>query len=231
MQPVKVLVYQGTKINQRLETGFHWRHGEDRTSDPYSLRITRRYVGDGFTIAWGIGRNVFKSYLPVTMRQIRGDVYLPQEARPVAHLSFDLFRAKRGRYVDGAEFIECCDTFSQEVYDLAYGITQRGCPELEEYFGRGPIMHFRGMEVRPPFNGHGYGVRFAKAFIANLLAEYGAHAVFLKPFPLQFEGAGRARDEAGRTLAQARKKLAAYYVRTLNCKRVCRESDYYYLEP
>jgi hypothetical protein len=92
-------------------------------------------------------------------------------------------------------------------------------------------MHFRGMEVRPPFRGQGRGVRFAKAFMASLVGEFRPKIIFLKPFPLQFEGAGCARDEAGLTLEQARKKLAAYYVRTLGCKPVKARSEYYYLEP
>ena len=69
---------------------------------------------------------------------------------PLAHLSFDLFGAKRGRYVDDEVFVECCDTYNQDVYDLAYGLASGGF-DLYEYFERGPVLHFRGMEVRPPF--------------------------------------------------------------------------------
>ena len=40
---------------------------------------------------------------------------------PLAHLSFDLFGAKRGRYVDDEVFVECCDTYNQDAYGLASG--------------------------------------------------------------------------------------------------------------
>jgi hypothetical protein len=123
-------VYQGTKVNHR---GFYWRYKEEGDHD-----CEQALTGEGFTIAWGLGKNVLDSDLSVTLRQIKAAVYMPVETEPVAHLSFDLFRVRRGRYVDNEEFVYCCDTFSQEVYDVACGITE-GHLDVADYFPAGPV--------------------------------------------------------------------------------------------
>jgi hypothetical protein len=92
----KVGLYQATKINHRRESGFYWRYKEEGNDDPVPVPMSKRLTGDGFMIAWGLSRNVLDSDLPVTLRQIKAAVYMPGETLPVAHLFFDLFRARQG---------------------------------------------------------------------------------------------------------------------------------------
>jgi hypothetical protein len=162
-------------------------------------------------------------------------INMPGKPVPIGYMKWHIFDSQ-GEWVSADDFYSICDRETQALCNLAAAITGAHQINVGEMFIGGTFAELDRIELRETYLGKGYGAAAIRSFIARSLSRRRVHTIFMKPFPLQCEGAAPVGDANPSAFAaykeyadQATKSLSEYYQRTLGARPLNKRSDYLYV--
>lgn len=145
--------------------------------------------------------------------EISAEIYFQGHPTTPGLAIFRLYREKgRFSYISSPHFVEACDTHSQGMYDLAFGMTSSFDGDIGEVFTEGSIIEFERLHVPEHLDGQRLWLEPVIALLQLLIQTYNPILFVLKPYPLEYESAGK-RHPVNRI-----KALATLYRRTLGVR-------------
>lgn len=172
---------------------------------------------------------------PFSITTLYVSISLPGKPVPIGYMEWNIFDS-RGEWINAEDFYWICDRETQAFCNLAAAITNEHQVDVGEMFIDGTFAELNRIELRETYLGKGYGAVAIRSFFTRSLLRRRVHTIFMKPFPLQCEGAAPDRNKNPSAFAayekyanQATKSLSEYYQRALGAKPLNKRSDYLYV--
>ncbi len=140
------------------------------------------------------------------------------------YLEWYLFELTPDAGIDQFAFFEICDSYSQELSDFASELLESPL-RVSRLLEDGPIAFMNMLEIRPPFDRKGVGIRATKAVADHLQDDVGLHSAFMIPVPLQYrsaEGVQQLAHVDDAAFRRDRERLTKYYRAALPLREVRR---------
>lgn len=221
-----MIKYDG--LNKRNLMGYY-------TPPPESYRRQRVLKPDGDLQLSYYGEKITDPEDPFSITTLYVSINMPGKLVPIGYMKWHIFDSQ-GEWVDAEDFYWICDGETQALYNLAAAITDEYPIDVGNMFIDGTFAELNRIELRETYLGKGYGAAAIRSFIARSLSHRRVRTIFMKPFPLQCEGAAPDRNENPSAFAayeeyadQATKSLGEYYQRTLGARPLNKRSDYLYV--
>ena len=158
--------------------------------------------------------------------KINADVWHREVAARIGYFrGFVLFPTKEE--LSSFQLHEVCDAHSQELTDFASAIYGSGV-DVQVLCEGGELVFAELLELVPAWQGKGLGISVFKMILNEVRRRFRASTCIIKPDPLQYVPPHpRGTHPKAAEYRASRKRLGAYYRKTLKARPLARNSEYY----